>query len=142
MKIISIITIFIALINNATSMKFLIDVQSNDLKCVGEYLIENTLALFSINSTSHISARLVDDNGNTVFKKEDQENIKVAYTAKDSGNHQMCISNNSPVVQRVEFEFLTGVAAQDYSSIAKQSNLKPMELNVSTVIINKYFYKD
>jgi|LauGreDrversion4_2_1035121.scaffolds.fasta_scaffold205839_2 hypothetical protein len=31
---------------------------------------------------------------------------------------------------RVNFEFLTGVAAKDYSDIAKKSNLKPIELNL------------
>lgn len=31
---------------------------------------------------------------------------------------------------RVDFEFLTGVSAKDYSDIAKKSNLKPIELNL------------
>ena len=31
---------------------------------------------------------------------------------------------------QIQFEFLTGIAAKDYSEIAKKSNLKPIELNL------------
>ena len=31
---------------------------------------------------------------------------------------------------RLDFEFLSGVSAKDYSAIAKKSNLKPIELNI------------
>lgn len=31
---------------------------------------------------------------------------------------------------KLDFEFLSGVSAKDYSAIAKKSNLKPIELNI------------
>jgi len=31
---------------------------------------------------------------------------------------------------KMDFEFLSGVSAKDYSAIAKKSNLKPIELNI------------
>ncbi len=125
-------TIFISFFQHINSMKFYTDIKANSLKCVGEYLIENTLALFSIKTDNKDNVvRLLDPNGVTAYKKENLDLIKLAYTAKESGNHQLCINNNIDKTQRVEIEILTGVAAQDYSSIAKQSNLKPMELNVS-----------
>lgn len=135
------ITALISYIKHTESMKFYTDIKPNSLKCVGEYLIENTLALFSIkNGNTENVIRLLDPNGNTAYKKENLDVVKLAYTAKDSGNHQLCIHNNIDKAQRVEIEILTGVAAQDYSSIAKQSNLKPMELNVRlTSIIIIYF---
>jgi hypothetical protein len=33
-------------------------------------------------------------------------------------------------VNTINFEFLSGIAAKDYSDIAKKSNLKPIELNL------------
>ena len=128
-----VLTVFIVYIKNIQPMKFYTDIKPSAIKCVGEYLIENTLALFSIkneNGNSNV-VRLFDPSGVTVYKKENLDTVKLAYTAKESGNHQLCINNEIDKSQRVEIEILTGVAAQDYSSIAKQSNLKPMELNVS-----------
>jgi hypothetical protein len=57
-------------------------------------------------------------------------NTKIAFTAHESGNHQLCIENNSRGEITIEFEFLSGVSAKDYSAIAKKSNLKPIELNI------------
>lgn len=56
--------------------------------------------------------------------------MKLAYTALEAGNHQICVDNNDQYENRIEFEFLSGVAANDYSNIAKKSNLKPIELNL------------
>jgi hypothetical protein len=36
----------------------------------------------------------------------------------------------SHLESKINFEFLSGVAAKDYSDIAKKSNLKPIELNL------------
>jgi len=42
----------------------------------------------------------------------------------------LCIDNISKGEISVNFEFLSGVSAKDYSAIAKKSNLKPIELNI------------
>lgn len=134
-KIIYSLIILINLLNSCLTLRFFIDVKSKELKCIGEYIMENTLALFSASTpTSEIVSRLIDPNGITVYKKDNQYTTKIAYTAKESGNYQFCLSNNSNQLQRVQFEVLVGVAAKDYSSIAKQSNLKPMEINVNELI--------
>lgn len=42
----------------------------------------------------------------------------------------MCIENLNHFEKKIDFEFLSGVSAKDYSDIAKKSNLKPIELNL------------
>jgi hypothetical protein len=42
----------------------------------------------------------------------------------------LCINNYLSNEQKIDFEFLSGVSAKDYSDIAKKSNLKPIELNL------------
>ncbi len=56
--------------------------------------------------------------------------MKIAFTASEAGNHQLCFDNESNQQHKVDFEFLSGVNAKDYSDIAKKSNLKPIELNL------------
>lgn len=91
----------------------------------------NFLAIFSISTEEDdMRVRLFDPNGNTVYNKENSKNIKIAYTAIEAGNHQLCIENYNRNDKKINFEFLTGVAAKDYSDVAKKSNLKPIELNL------------
>lgn len=56
--------------------------------------------------------------------------MKIAFTAVEAGNHQICLDNVNLIETSVNFEFLSGVSAKDYSDIAKKSNLKPIELNL------------
>lgn len=51
-------------------------------------------------------------------------------TATEGGNHQICIENLGQADSNIDFEFLSGVMAKDYSEVAKKSNLKPVELSV------------
>ena len=127
---------FLTILKSSFSLKFLFDIEPYTNKCVGEYLIENTLVLFSVTSENQSKVvKFYDPNGVVIYVKSNEDKMKAAYTSKESGNHQICIHNTSKAVDRNELEILTGVAAQDYSSIAKQSNLKPMELNVSSVLV-------
>ena len=51
-------------------------------------------------------------------------------TANEGGNHQVCVENYGSLEIKFDFEFLSGIAAKDYSEVAKKSNLKPIELSV------------
>ncbi|MCQ2817931.1 MAG: emp24/gp25L/p24 family protein [archaeon] len=65
-----------------------------------------------------------------LYKKQDKVNAVASLTAPKTGSYTMCLENKEPQSVHVNFEFLSGVNAKDYSSIAKQSSLKPLELNL------------
>lgn len=65
-----------------------------------------------------------------VYEKKDKETVVASLTAGKTGSHHMCITNKEKKDIVVDFEFLSGVNAKDYSSVAKQSTLKPLELNL------------
>jgi hypothetical protein len=89
------------------------------------------LAIFSVQADQDkIAVNLFDPNGTSVYEKVENSKVKIAFTASESGNHQLCIVNKSSNATKINFEFLTGVAAKDYSDIAKKSNIKPVELNL------------
>jgi hypothetical protein len=123
--------VYLLLISYVYNIEFGLLVEPGKNRCVGEYLTENTFALFNIvgeNETFRV--KLFDPNGNTVYDRENSRNVKIGYTASEPGNHQICIDNNGNDNERLSFEFLSGVAARDYSEVAKKSNLKPIELNL------------
>ena len=55
----------------------------------------------------------------------------------------MCIKNNDNSINNIEFQFYSGIQAQDYSSLAKDSNLRPIEINIRKIIdMMKQLIKD
>ena len=47
-----------------------------------------------------------------------------------------CVKNPNNVPVNVNFNLKYGVAAKDYSEVAKAKDLKPIELDVNFLIIN------
>ena len=129
MKIILIISYCLSLVS---MVKIQIDVKPSQTKCLGEYLIHNNLSLFEINApNNNLSVKLHSNRGKIEYFKENESNVRIAFTARESEHYQLCITNTGTNESRYDFRFKTGVSAKDYSSIAKQSNLKPVDLNVS-----------
>jgi hypothetical protein len=57
-------------------------------------------------------------------------------TTVEGGNHQICIENfNHENESKINFVMLTGIAARDYSNVARKKKFKPLELNVNHLII-------
>ena len=118
-------------INPIISIKVQMDIKPKQTKCLGEYLLHNSIALFEVTSEgSKCSVKLSDANGNVEYQKDNESFVKIAYTAKDSNTYHLCITNSGDAETRYEFRFKTGVSANDFSSVAKQSNIKPVESNV------------
>jgi hypothetical protein len=62
--------IYLLLISYVYNIEFGLTVEAGRNSCVGEYLTENTFALFNIVSENDsIGVKLYDPNGNTVYNK-------------------------------------------------------------------------
>ena len=56
--------------------------------------------------------------------------MKKSFTTYAGGYYQCCIKNLHTRNNTVTFDLKHGVAAKDYSEVAKTKDLKPMELNL------------
>lgn len=113
-------------------MSFNYSVRSRSMRCLGEFFHENSSSVFHFNSnSSEMRVRLFDINGNTIYNKENSSNVKIAFTASETGTHQICVDNYSNSDINISFMYLRGVAAKDYSELAKKSNLKPIEMHLT-----------
>ena len=96
--------------------------------CVGEYLTEDTVAIFAMSSNlKNIIINLSDPQGKYLYTKKFQQDVRLSLTATESGNYEMCLRNNDIVEAKIRFEFLSGIAAMDASEIAKESSIQPAE---------------
>ena len=96
--------------------------------CVGEYLTEDTVAIFAMSSNQkNIIITLSDPQGKHLYTKKYQQDVRLSLTATESGNYEMCLKNNDRADAKIRFEFLSGIAAMDASEIAKESSIQPAE---------------
>ena len=124
----SLLFLFFSLILEINSVLFNIKVKRGLEECIGEYLTEDTVAIFSMSTDlKNIIINLKDPKGKNLYTKKYQQDVRLSLTATESGNYEMCIKNNDKSEAKVQFEFLSGIAAQDVSEIAKESSIQPAE---------------
>ena len=66
----------------------------------------------------------------THFKKEKAQFGKFAFTAEETGSHHICFSNKGRETTRVGLDVKVGVAAKDYSEVAKKEHLEPLQVEL------------
>ena len=123
--------IFLLLLLNfspSNCANFGFEVKPGRTYCVGEYLTEDTVAIFAMSSNQkNIIINLSDPQGKYLYTKKYQQDVRLSLTATESGNYEMCLKNNDRVDAKIRFEFLSGIAAMDASEIAKESSIQPAE---------------
>ena len=116
------------LIKSSFSILCAFDIRPNTNYCVGEYLSEDTVAIFHLKSKKkNLIINIKDPKGVIIYTKTSQAEIRASLTAVESGNYEVCIQNNNKNGVLVDFELLTGVEAQDSTLIAKESSIQPAE---------------
>ena len=116
------------LIKSSFSILCAFDIRPNTNYCVGEYLSEDTVAIFHLKSKKkNLIINIKDPKGIAIYTKTSQAEIRASLTAVESGNYEVCIQNNNKNGVLVDFELLTGVEAQDSTLIAKESSIQPAE---------------
>ena len=116
------------LIKTSFSILCAFDIRPNTNYWVGEYLSEDTVAIFHLKSKKkNLIINIKDPQGVIIYTKTSQAEIRASLTAVESGNYEVCIQNNNKNGVMVDFELLTGVEAQDSSLIAKESSIQPAE---------------
>ena len=115
-------------ISQINSANFGFEVKPGKSYCVGEYLTEDTVAIFAMSSNQkNIIIDLLDPKGKYLYTKKYQQDVRLSLTATESGNYEMCLKNNDRVEAKIRFEFLSGIAAMDASEIARESSIQPAE---------------
>ena len=97
--------------------------------CLSESFQEKTLVIYNISSSS-IETKFIFKFFNEVLINNMMNEFKFPFTTEKSGDYELCIRNFDHQLIEVNFSMKYGLAAKDYSSIAKKKDLKPTELIV------------
>merc|ERR1712168_1661551 len=144
------LSILSLLISNIHSISFTLTSQAK--KCLREEVHKNVLVTGEYRvSEAPIKTHLtvIDTNGHVLYKKEDAQKGKFAFTTDEYDMFEVCFHSDSSQGQfdrEVFLDVKTGVEAKNYDDLQKTEKLKPMELelkkleDLSEAIVNDFAY--
>ncbi|CAI0394418.1 unnamed protein product [Linum tenue] len=133
-----ILTILGVLASASESLRF--DIQSSHTKCIAEDIKSNSMTVGKYSVVNPNEGQALPDShkvtssyGNSYHTADHVESGQFAFTAAEAGDYMACFyaaDHNPAITLTVDFEWRTGVAAKDWSSIAKKGSVEAMELEV------------
>jgi len=134
MKTLLLIILGAVLVNFCFSVTSLIFyLEPGEETCLHEYFSDKTLIIAEANfNVTEGGFRIRDPDEKELVAKMNIREHKEGFTTFNGGYYEFCMINkNREEIAEVYFSLKHGVAAKDYSTVAKAKDLKPMELDVS-----------
>ncbi|KAL5553728.1 hypothetical protein UlMin_041129 [Ulmus minor] len=130
------------LISTSNSLRF--DIQSGHTKCiaedikneamtVGKYHVVNPNEGQPLPESHKLTVRVTSQHGNSYHYSEHVPLGQFAFVAAEAGDYMACFfapDHNPQTTLTVDFEWKTGVAAKDWSNVAKKGSVDVMEVEL------------
>ncbi|KAL1327768.1 hypothetical protein HN51_037769 [Arachis hypogaea] len=124
------------------SLRF--DLQSSHTKCISEEIKSNSMTVGKYSVVNHndgyplpdshrVTVRVTSSYGNNYHYGEKVQQGGFAFVAVEAGDYMTCFwaaDANPSTTMTVDFEWKTGVAAKDWSNVAKKGQVDVMELEL------------
>ncbi|WOG87031.1 hypothetical protein DCAR_0206251 [Daucus carota subsp. sativus] len=140
LRIIILVTMMISWSPWVQAMRF--DLKSGSSKCITEDIKSSALTVgkYSIITDiqpppdSHkITIRVTSPYGNNYHYSDHVDSGTFAFTAAESGDYMACywaVDHKPPVTLSIEFDWKSGVAAKDWSKVAKKGQVEVMQVEL------------
>ncbi|GMI67418.1 hypothetical protein like AT1G14010 [Hibiscus trionum] len=136
------IVIILGVIEIGESMRF--ELESGKTKCiaedikanamtVGKYSIINPDEGYALPESHKLVVRVSSPKGNSYHLGEQVDSGTFAFTAAEGGDYTTCFwakRNTPPVRMTIDFDWKSGVAAKDWSNVAKKGQVETMEIEL------------
>ncbi|XP_074580269.1 transmembrane emp24 domain-containing protein p24delta9-like [Curcuma longa] len=110
---------------------------SEDIKlhamAVGKYSVVNPSESTPLPESHKITVRVTSPYGNSIHYQDQVESGNFAFTANEEGDYLACLwapYHKPAVSMAVEFEWRTGLAAKDWTNVAKKGQIEGMEVEL------------
>ncbi|KAL5722939.1 hypothetical protein ACHQM5_006395 [Ranunculus cassubicifolius] len=139
----SVILLILALsIPKSQSLRF--DLQSGHTKCIAEDIKSNAMTVGKYHVVnpneghpmpeSHkVTVRVTSTYGNNYHYGDNVESGQFAFTAAEAGDYMACfygVDHKPPMTITIDFDWKSGVAAKDWTNVAKKGQVDVMELEL------------
>ncbi|WCJ22193.1 emp24/gp25L/p24 family/GOLD family protein [Euphorbia peplus] len=128
--------------SSSESIQF--ELQSGHTKCIAEDLKKNSMTVgkYSIVNPNQgqplpdslkLTTRVTSSAGNSYHYADHVESGQFAFAAPEEGDYMACFwapDHKPAVTLTIDFEWRTGVAAKDWTNVAKKGSIDMMELEL------------
>ncbi|KAK1351422.1 Transmembrane emp24 domain-containing protein p24delta9 [Heracleum sosnowskyi] len=126
------------------AMRF--DLRSGTSKCITEDIKSSAMTVGKYNVISDvqpapgshkITIRVTSPYGNNYHYADHVDSGTFAFTAAESGDYMACywaVDHKPPVALSIEFDWKSGVAAKDWSKVAKKGQVQVMEVELKKLL--------
>ncbi|KAI3520860.1 hypothetical protein L1887_10312 [Cichorium endivia] len=100
---------------------------------VGKYSVVKRVEGFSLPESDRVSVRVTSPLGNNYHYADRRDSGNFAFTAGEAGDYMACFwaAKQSPEkTLSIDFEWKSGLAAKDWSKVAKKGQVEMMELEL------------
>ncbi|KAM3706791.1 hypothetical protein ACJW30_03G179800 [Castanea mollissima] len=129
---------------SSTTESIRFELKSSHTKCIAEELKVNSMTVgkYSVVNPNEdiplpdfhkVSVRVTSSNGNIYHHGDKVPSGKFAFMTVEAGDYMACFSapdHQPSITSTIDFEWKTGVAAKDWSSVAKKGQVDLMELEL------------
>ncbi|ESW23249.1 hypothetical protein PHAVU_004G031200 [Phaseolus vulgaris] len=109
------------------------DIKTNAMS-VGKYSVVNPREGYPMPDSHKVIAKVSSPHGNVYHFGDHVDSGNYAFTASEAGDYTACFwipdGKDAPSMVTVELEWRTGVAAKDWSKIAKKGQVEVMEFEL------------
>ena len=109
-----------------------ISLESKEDLCLSEYYKEGIANVISIYSDSDCQMDIYEPEGDSLYTNSSQIH-QFSFISEKDGYYDFCILNENDFNISYTFILKTGIAARDYSSLAKTRDLKPSEIELEKI---------
>ncbi|KAL0003799.1 hypothetical protein SO802_011360 [Lithocarpus litseifolius] len=122
---------------SCTTESIRFELQSSHTKCIAEELKINSMTVgkYSVVNPNEdiplpdfhkVTVRVTSSNGNSYHHGDKVPSGKFAFVTVEAGDYMACFwapDHQPPITSTIDFEWKTGVAAKDWSSVAKKGQV-------------------
>ncbi|VFQ92240.1 unnamed protein product [Cuscuta campestris] len=108
------------------------DMKSNAMT-VGKYHVVNANEGYPLPDTHKITVRVTSSYGNTYHQADNVGEGQFAFQTAEAGDYMACFfaqDHKSPATLSVDFDWKTGIAARDWTNVAKKGSVEAMEIEL------------
>ena len=119
---------------NSQNSNYTFRLEGGEKQCFQEFFPSKTLVIYNIHSDyTEIQYSLVQILKNSQLINIKDYNFIYSFTTSHQGYYEICMINYDTKYTIINYNLKYGIAAKDYSSIAKTKDLKPIDIEIEKI---------
>ena len=119
---------------NSQNSNYNFRLEGGEKQCLQDFFPSKTLVIYNIYSNyTQIQYTLTQMLNNSKLIESKDYTFIYSFTTSQQGYYEICIINYDTKYAIINYNLKYGVAAKDYSSIAKTKDLKPIDIEIEKI---------